>query len=183
MGKPTAGGPTSGPRQLIVMGVAGAGKTTIAGLLSARLGCELADADEFHPPSNVAKMSAGIPLTDEDRWPWLDAIAAWIRARDEAGRTAVVTCSALKRAYRRVLQAASPHGLFVHLTGAPALIAERIGARRGHFMPPAMLASQLAILEPLGTDEPGITVDVAAAPEALADRILATLGLEPEAAP
>lgn len=161
------------------MGVAGAGKTTVATRLAERLGCEVADADDFHPASNIAKMSAGVPLTDEDRWPWLDAIAAWIRAHEQAGRTAVVTCSALKRVYRRVLQAASPHGVFVHLTGTPELLAERIGGRRGHFMSPTMLASQLAILEPLGPDEPGLAVDVSPAPDAIAVRIIEALGLAP----
>jgi gluconokinase len=167
----------SAPRQLIVMGVAGAGKSTVAAALAARLGCEVADADDFHPPSNVAKMSAGVPLEDADRWPWLEAIAAWIRAHDQAGRTAVVTCSALKRAYRDLLRAASPHGVFVHLTGSAELLAERIGGRRGHFMPPGLLASQLATLEPLGADEPGFAIDVTPAPEALADAILTHLGL------
>ncbi len=165
--------------QIVVMGVAGAGKTTVAVQLSRRLGCELADADDFHPQANVAKMAAGIPLQDEDRWPWLDAIAAWIRARAQARRTAVVTCSALKRAYRDVLRSASSEIVFVHLSGAPELIAERIRSRRGHFMPPALLASQLATLEPLGPDEPGLTVDVARSPEELTDEIVAALGLAP----
>jgi gluconokinase len=165
--------------QIVVMGVAGAGKTTIATRLSARLGCELADADDFHPRANVAKMAAGIPLQDEDRWPWLDAIAAWIRDRAEAGKTAVVTCSALKRAYRDVLRAASPGVVFVHLTGAPELIAERLRSRRGHFMPPALLASQIAALAPLAPDEPGLTVNVAGSPDELTGQIVAALGLAP----
>ena len=167
--------------QLVVMGVAGSGKTTVAGRLGERLGCEVADADAFHSPANVAKMSAGIPLQDEDRWPWLRAIGDWIRARDQAGRTAVVTCSALKRVYRDVLRAASPRAVFVHLAGAPALIEGRIRARTGHFMAPGMLASQLAILEPLGPDEPGISVDVAGTPDEIADGIVRTLGLGPVA--
>jgi gluconokinase len=165
------------------MGVAGAGKTTVATRLAQLLGCEVADADDFHPSANIARMSAGVPLTDEDRWPWLEAIAAWIRARDRAGRTAVVTCSALKRAYRQLLQAASPRGVFVHLTGTPELLAERIAGRRGHFMSPAMLASQLAVLEPLGPDEPGLTLDVTASPDELARRIVDRLGLAPGAGP
>ena len=163
--------------QLVVMGVSGVGKTTVASRLAARLACELADADEFHPQANIAKMAAGIPLQDEDRWPWLDAIAAWIRARAEAGHTAVVTCSALKRAYRDVLRRASPGVVFVHLSGSPELIAERIRSRRGHFMPPALLASQLATLEPLAPGEPGLTVDVAKTPDELADEVIAALGL------
>ncbi len=168
--------------QIVVMGVAGSGKTTVATLLAARLACELADADDFHPQANIAKMAAGTPLQDEDRWPWLDAIAAWIRARAEAGHTAVVTCSALKRAYRDVLRRASPGVVFVHLSGSPELIADRLRNRHGHFMPPALLASQLATLEPLGQDEPGMTVDVAPTPEELADEILAALGLASPAA-
>jgi gluconokinase len=165
--------------QLVVIGVAGAGKTTVANRLGDRLRCQVADADDFHPPANVAKMSAGIPLQDEDRWPWLEAIAAWIRAHQAAGRTAVVTCSALKRAYRDVLRAASPRVAFVHLAGRPELIAERLRGRRGHFMAPGMLDSQLAILEPLGPDEPGLAVDVAGTPDEIADGIVRALGLEP----
>ena len=165
--------------QIIVMGVAGSGKTTVAHRLAERLACDLADADDFHPPANVARMAAGIALQDEDRWPWLDAIAAWIRARAEAGRTAVVTCSALKRAYRDVLRAASARAVFVHLSGAPELIAARIANRHGHFMPPALLASQLATLEPLGPDEPGLVVDLARLPEELAEEIVTALHLTP----
>ncbi len=161
--------------QIVVMGVAGAGKTTVATRLAARLGCEVADADEFHPPANIAKMASGTPLQDEDRWPWLRAIAAWMRARAEAGRTAVVTCSALKRAYRDILCAASPGTVFVHLTGAPEVIAARLEVRRGHFMPAALLASQLATLEPLGPDEPGVVLDVARSPDELVEQIVGWL--------
>jgi gluconokinase len=167
---------TSAPLQLVVMGVAGSGKTTVGRELARRLGCAFADADDFHPPENVAKMSAGIPLTDEDRRPWLDAIAAWIRARAAAAETAVVTCSALRRAYRDALRAAGPGVRFVHLTGAPELLAARIGGRRGHFMPPALLASQLALLEPLAPDEPGVAVDVTPTPAEIASEILETIG-------
>lgn len=173
----TTSAPSRPPRQLVVMGVAGAGKTTIATLLARRLGCDLADADEFHPPANIAKMSSGIPLQDEDRWPWLEAIAAWIRRHDQAGQTAVVTCSALKRSYRGILRDASPHALFVHLTGGPELLGRRIRGRHGHFMSPAMLTSQLDTLEPLQPDEPGIAVDIAPPPDELADRILRALDL------
>ncbi|HET6440699.1 MAG TPA: gluconokinase [Anaeromyxobacter sp.] len=169
--------------QLVLMGVAGSGKTTLANELGRRLGCEVADADEFHPPANVAKMASGIPLEDEDRWPWLKAIAAWIGAREESGRTAVVTCSALKRAYRDVLRSASARLIFVHLSGTPALIADRLASRRGHFMPPALLDSQLAILEPLGPDEPGLTLDVAAPPADLAEQVIRSLGLAPASQP
>ncbi len=163
------------PSHLIVTGVAGSGKTTVALELARRLGCPFADADDFHPPANVAKMAAGFPLTDEDRWPWLEAIAAWIRARAAAGETAVVTCSALRRAYRDVLRAASPGARFVHLTGPRGLLEQRIGGRRGHFMAASMLDSQLGILEPLAPDEPGITVDVSPAPPVIVSRILKQL--------
>ena len=166
--------------QLVVMGVSGSGKTTIATRLAGRLGCEEKDADDFHPPANIAKMSAGIPLDDADRKPWLVAIAAWLRDRDRAGRRAVVTCSALKRSYRDELRGASPRLLFVHLSGPPELIAERMRGRR-HFMPTGLLASQLAILEPLGPDEPGLTVDISTPPDPLTDQILRSLDLEPDA--
>lgn len=164
------------PRQLIIIGVAGSGKTTVGRELARRLGCPFADADDFHPASNVARMAAGIPLTDHDRWPWLEAIAAWIRARAAAGETAVVTCSALKRAYRDVLRAASPDTCFVHLTAAREILEARIGARRGHFMPAALLASQLATLEPLAAHEPGIAVDVAPPPQEVVSEIVRRLG-------
>ena len=166
--------------QLVVMGVSGSGKTTIATRLAGRLGCEEKDADDFHPPANIEKMSAGIPLDDADRKPWLAAIAAWLRDRDRAGHRAVVTCSALKRSYRDELRGASPRLLFVHLSGPPELIAERMRVRRGHFMPAALLASQFAILEPLGPDEPGLTVDISTPPDPLADQILRSLDLWPE---
>jgi gluconokinase len=165
--------------QIVVIGVAGSGKTTVATRLAARLDCEVADADDFHPQANIAKMAAGIPLQDEDRWPWLEAIAAWIRERARAGRIAIVTCSALKRSYRDVLRTASPTVFFVHLSGSPELIAERMRTRRGHFMPPALLASQIATLQPLGPDEPGVTVNVARTPDELADEIATALGLAP----
>jgi len=157
------------------MGVAGSGKSTVAAILAERLGCEMAEADAFHSPANIAKMSAGIPLEDADSGSWLRDIAAWIRERDGAGRAAVVACSALKRAYRDVLGAASPRLVFVHLAGPPALIAERRRRRRGHFMPPGLLDSQYAALEPLGPDERGVTVDVALPPEEVARAALAVL--------
>ncbi len=169
-------------QQVVVMGVAGCGKTTVAELLARRLGCDLAEADAFHSQANVAKMSAGIALTDEDRWPWLADIAAWIGREAAAGRAAVVTCSALKRAYRDVLRRASPGVVFLHLTGSKALLAARISARKGHFMPPSLLDSQLATLEPLGPEEPGVTVDVTPPPEALAEEAIALLRLEPAGA-
>jgi gluconokinase len=144
--------------QVVVMGVAGSGKSAVAARLAARLGCEMAEADDFHPAANVAKMSAGVPLDDEDRRPWLAAVAAWIGERDRAGRCAVVACSALGRAHRDVLRSASPHVVFVHLAVALEVAAGRVRARKGHFMPESLLASQFATLEPPGRDERAITI-------------------------
>ncbi len=159
---------TAEPLQVVVMGVAGSGKTTVAALLARRLGADLAEADDFHPPSNLAKMRAGTPLDDRDREPWLRDIAAWLGLRARDGRPAVVTCSALKRSYRDRLRTASPRLAFLHLTGAPELIAARMRARSGHFMPVSLLDSQFAALEPLGPGERGLTLDVGGAPEELA---------------
>ncbi|MFC8922413.1 gluconokinase [Cellulosimicrobium sp. NPDC057127] len=158
---------------LVVMGVAGSGKTTVATLLSERLGVTYAEADQFHPQANIDKMTAGTALTDEDRWPWLQAIRDWLTSEAEAGRSGVVTCSALKRSYRDVLRTAGGEVCFVHLSGSPELLAERMQHRSGHFMPPSLLPSQLATLEPLDADERGMTLDIAAPPHELADEILA----------
>ncbi|WP_200797751.1 gluconokinase [Streptoalloteichus hindustanus] len=144
------------------MGVSGSGKSTVGTLLADRLGVPYAEGDDFHPPANVAKMAAGHPLDDEDRWPWLRAIADWIHAHPSG---AVVTCSALKRGYRDLLRRDDVPVWFLHLSGDPELIRSRIAARTGHFMPPALLNSQYAALEPLDADEPGLTVDVAHTPQ------------------
>lgn len=157
---------------VVVMGVAGSGKSTVAELLAAQLGAEYADADAFHPPGNVAKMGAGIPLDDDDRAPWLATVRDWMAGHGSpSGRHTVVACSALRRAYRDVLREAGDV-LFVHLTGSAELLAERIAARPGHFMKADMLASQMATLEPLATGEQGFEVDVAAAPEDLVTQIV-----------
>jgi carbohydrate kinase (thermoresistant glucokinase family) len=156
------------------MGVSGAGKTTIARALAARLGWDFADGDGFHPQANIDKMAAGQPLTDDDRWPWLRSVADWIRDHTDAGRDAVIACSALKRSYRDVLR--GPGVVFVLLAGDRDTIAERLRARHGHFMPIALLDSQLATLEPPASDECAITVDVAASPSEIVDEILAQLG-------
>ena len=161
--------------QIVVMGVAGSGKSTIAPLLAKRLQCEVAEADDFHSPANVAKMTAGIPLTDEDRAPWLRDIAAWIAEHDRHGRSAVVTCSALKLVYRDVLRAASPRVVFLHLAGTRELIAGRMRARTHRFMPVALLESQFATLEPLAPGERGITIENSGPPEALAAAALEQL--------
>ena len=149
---------------LLVMGVSGSGKSTIGARLAAALALPFADADAFHPPANVAKMAAGTPLTDADRWPWLDALGSWLVAQSAGG---VIACSALKRAYRDRLRAAVPGLRVLHLAGAPAMITERQAARENHFMPPSLMASQFATLEPPGADEAALVLDITAAPEAL----------------
>ncbi|RKN10531.1 gluconokinase [Streptomyces radicis] len=155
---------------IIVMGVSGSGKTTVAEGLARRLDVPLAEADDFHPPANVAKMSAGTPLTDEDRAPWLDALGAWLAERDLAGGGGVMTCSALKRRYRDRLRAASPDVFFVHLTGDFDLIERRMRERKGHFMKAGLLRSQFADLEPLQPDEHGVAIDIGPAPDELVER-------------
>lgn len=159
----------SAPRVVVVMGVSGTGKSTVGSQLAAELGVPYAEADDFHPPANIEKMSAGIALDDADREPWLDAIGAWARTRTEQGPglQGVVSCSALKRSYRNRLRAAA-HGLyFLHLNGDRDLIADRLAQRRDHFMPGALLDSQFATLQPLQADEAGAELDVAATPETL----------------
>jgi gluconokinase len=157
---------------IVVMGVAGSGKTTVGRALATELGWAFRDADDFHPPANVAKMSAGQPLTDDDRAPWLAAIRAFIDERLAGGENAVVTCSALKERYRAALAADPGLVKFVHLTGDPALLAARIAGRTDHFMKPAMLASQLAALEP---PHGALTVDIVDPPETMVAKIRAGL--------
>jgi carbohydrate kinase (thermoresistant glucokinase family) len=159
------------------MGVAGSGKSSVAVELQRRLGWPLAEGDDFHPEANIEKMSSGIPLTDEDRWPWLDLIADWTAEQDAASNSTIVTCSALRRVYRDRLRAAPGRTIFVHLVGTEELLAERMNARAGHFMPPALLPSQLATLEDLEPDEDGIVLDIAADIVTLADQAIAQLGL------
>jgi carbohydrate kinase (thermoresistant glucokinase family) len=160
---------------LVVMGVSGTGKSTVAKALQQSLGWPFAEGDDLHPPANVAKMAAGIPLEDADRWPWLDAIAAWTAAQAAQGHSTIVTCSALHRAYRDRLREAAAGTRFVHLTGSPELLAERMGARKDHFMPPSLLTSQLETLEPLQPDEPGVVVDVAGTTKAIVNDVLTNL--------
>ncbi len=143
---------------IVVMGVSGSGKTTIGQLLGLRLGIPFEDADSLHPPANVAKMAAGHPLTDADRWPWLATVGAVLASAEPTGL--VMACSALKRSYRDAIRAAAPVARFVDLEGSRALLESRVAHRRGHFMPAALLDSQLAALEPLAADEPGIRVDL-----------------------
>jgi gluconokinase len=154
------------------MGVSGSGKSTVGAAVAARVAARFVDADDLHPASNVAKMAAGMPLTDEDRHPWLvvvgDEIARW--ASD--GGEVVTACSALKRSYRDLLRAQAGDLFFAHLHGPAELLAQRMGGRTDHFMPSSLLQSQLATLEPLQPDEPGVTVDIAASPAAVVDAIL-----------
>jgi carbohydrate kinase (thermoresistant glucokinase family) len=160
------------------MGVCGSGKTTVGERLAERLGVQFQDADEFHPSANVAKMSAGIPLTDEDRIPWLDAIGTAIRNADPA-RPFVVSCSALKRGYRdRIRTLAGRRVDFVFLTGPREILAARMNGRKGHFMPPSLLDSQLATLEPPTADEQPITVSIDQPVETIVDGVLGGLGAE-----
>jgi gluconokinase len=157
------------------MGVSGSGKSTIAERLAARLGWRFEDGDGFHPPANVAKMSAGQPLTDEDRWPWLQSIADEIDRLSAAGQRAVVACSALKRAYRNILVHGRDDIRIVFLNGTQDLIADRLAARKGHFMPPGLLASQFRTLQPPQPDERPITVSIDAPVEAIVDDIVRQL--------
>jgi carbohydrate kinase (thermoresistant glucokinase family) len=163
---------TMPPAVVVVMGVSSSGKTTIGKLLAARLGWTFEDGDRFHPAANVDKMKSGIALTDEDRWPWLHAIAAWIDDTRRAAGHGVVACSALKRGYRDILIGARPDVRLAYLEGDEALIAQRIAARRGHFMPPALLHSQFEALEPPGPDEHPVTVPIDRTPDEIVDRIL-----------
>ncbi|WP_347814895.1 gluconokinase [Aureimonas sp. SK2] len=167
------------PVCLVVMGPSGTGKTTTAKGLATRLGWVFAEADEFHPKANIDKMSAGIPLNDEDRAPWLLAIRDWVSGEAAAGRSAVITCSALKRRYRDVLRGASARVRFVELTADEAVIRERMEKRKGHYMPPSLLASQYADFEPLNDGEDGVRVSVEQTPDAVVADALRQLGLDP----
>src|SRR5207253_11134852 len=171
--------PHKAPCALIVMGVAGSGKSTIGDKLAARLGWAYEDGDRFHPASNVAKMSAGQPLTDEDRWPWLKAIADEIDRLCGKEQRAVFACSALKRAYRDVLVHGRGDVRLVFLNGTQALIAARLAARKGHFMPPGLLDSQFSTLERPASDEAAVTVSIDATVETIVDNIVRQLKLDP----
>ncbi|MFH8251809.1 gluconokinase [Microbacterium sp. B2969] len=155
---------------LVVMGVSGSGKSTVGAEVAERAGATFIDADDLHPASNVAKMHAGIPLTDEDRMPWLRIVGETIA--QHSGERVVMACSALKRVYRDVIREHAGHVLFAELEGTRELLAERMGARQDHFMPLTLLDSQLATLEPLQPDEEGVTVDIALSPDEISDRIL-----------
>jgi gluconokinase len=155
-------------RLYVIMGVAGSGKTTIGAALARALAAPFLEGDDLHPPANVQRMAQGIPLTDDDRRPWLLAIAQQLRDAHRAGLGLVVTCSALKRSYRDLLRSASGAALqFVHLTGDRDVIAERLAERRGHFMPTSLLDSQLATLEAPAADERAWVCDIRESPEAI----------------
>jgi gluconokinase len=167
------------PCALVVMGVSGSGKSTIADKLAGRIGWRYEDGDKFHPASNVAKMSAGHPLTDEDRWPWLQAIADEIDRACKAGEHVVIACSALKRSYRDVLVHGRNDVRIIYLDGTQKLIAGRLARRKGHFMPPDLLTSQFATLEPPGAEENPLTVSIDASVDEIVDDIKSQLGLSP----
>ena len=156
---------------IILMGVSGVGKSSVAAALQRSLGWPYADGDDFHPEANVAKMRSGIALDDHDRWPWLAAIADWIGAQEAVERDCIVTCSALKSAYREALRAGHPSVWFVHLAAPRAVVESRLDERVGHFMPSSLIDSQLDQLEPLRADEPGVTVASTDSADATAARI------------
>ena len=160
---------------LVLMGVSGAGKTTVGKALAERLGWTFQEGDDFHPAANIAKMKSGQPLDDADRAPWLANVEAWISEQLAAGRSGVVACSALKQAYRKALVADREAVVLGFLKGSRQLIAERLAQRRGHFMPPALLASQLADLQPPTPQEHAIVVDIAQPIPAQVDHIVAAL--------
>jgi gluconokinase len=161
------------PFPIVVMGVSGSGKSTVGSVLAQRLGVPFVDADSLHPPANIAKMSAGQPLDDDDRYPWLERVGEWLAGHSDGG---VVSCSALKRKYRDQLRAHCPSAQFLHLSGSAKAIGARLAARTGHFMPAALLRSQLDALEPLGADEAGVTVDVGSDAPDIVDGFLAGWG-------
>jgi len=157
---------------IVVMGVSGVGKTTVGMLLARALGAEFAEGDSYHPPANVEKMRNGAPLDDEDRWPWLQILAAEIDTWLAEGRGVVLACSALKRAYRDLLAHGRPQVRFVYLKGEAALLRARLDQRRGHYMPPTLLASQLAALE---EPDDALTIDVSGPPEVIVEQIRVAL--------
>ena len=181
--QPSDSGRGDPPGVIVVMGVSGSGKTTIGKQLARRIGGVFADADSFHPPANIEKMKAGHPLTDEDRWPWLDAMAAQIGQWLAEGRPAVLACSALKRVYRDRLVAGRPGIAFLYLSGSEAVIATRLANRKGHFMPPSLLRSQFETLEPPGDGERVVTVDIRHPPRRIVDIAARRLGLPPQPGP
>ncbi len=163
-------------RHVVVLGVSGSGKTTVARGIAERTGLLFGEADDFHPAANVAAMSAGVPLTDADRRPWLEALARWMAERAAEGRSTVMACSALRRSYRDILRSGPPRIEPILLAGPAELIRRRMVSREGHFMPPSLLDSQVATLEPLEADEGGLVLDLRLDPEELLEAAVAWLG-------
>jgi len=160
-------------RPVVVMGVTGCGKSTVGKLLAEKLGVEFAEGDDLHPQANIDKMAAGHPLDDEDRWPWLAKIAAWLGEHSASG--GVIPCSSLKRSYRNRLREGAPNVWFLHVDVDRDTIVKRVSERKGHFMPASLVDSQFATLEPLGADESGAPIDGTQAPEAIVDEALRRL--------
>jgi gluconokinase len=171
--------PLDEPVVLVVMGVSGSGKSTVAALLAGRLGWAFEEGDALHPQKNIDKMAAGHPLTDEDRYPWLEKVAEWVDQRLDHGENGVITCSALKRSYRNIINRRGSGVVFVFLSGTPETISARLAERHGHFMPASMLGSQFADLEELSPGEPGIRIDVGPGPGVIAQQIMDKFGLRP----
>jgi len=180
--RPTKGVSSPAPAVVIVMGVSGCGKSTIGALLASRLRWDFEDADWFHPTSNVDKMHSGIPLTDEDRWPWLEAIATWIDKTRRSGGHGVIACSALKRSYRDVLIGNRADVRLVYLKGDETLIARRLATRHEHFMPQSLLHSQFEALEEPGSNERPIVVSIEPPPREIVARILSAMESSPSCA-
>ena len=157
---------------IVVMGVSGSGKTTIGNLISEKLDLPYRDGDDLHPQANIDKMAAGTPLTDEDRWPWLELVGQWLIDHPDGG---VIGCSSLKRSYRELIREAAPEVKFVHVHGTRDVLDKRMSRRPGHFMPTSLLDSQLETLEELGSDEPGRVFDIADPADVLAEKVVAWL--------
>jgi gluconokinase len=173
--------PIAKPVVLVFMGVSGCGKTTVAAILAGRLGWPFEEGDALHPQSNIQKMKAGHPLTDDDRWPWLEKVAEWVEERLDSGENGLITCSALKRSYRDIVNRRGSGVVFVFLSGSRETIAARLAVRHGHFMPPSLLESQFADLEQPTPDEPEIRVDIGPAPTVIAQGVIDDLGLSDRA--
>lgn len=170
-------------RHVVVMGVSGSGKTTIARGVADATGLEFAEADAFHSAANIAQMEAGTPLTDEDRWPWLRSLAEWMDAKADAGVSTIITCSALRRTYRDVLRDGPPSLDFLHLDGPAEVLKGRMSKREDHFMPASLLQSQIDTLEALEPDESGIVLDLRQPPKELIERALTWLDIAPAGSP
>lgn len=169
--------PVEPPVVLVMMGVSGCGKSTVAGLLAGRLDWALEEGDDLHPQANKDKMAAGHPLTDDDRWPWLEKIAEWAEEQLGAGQSGLITCSALKRSYRDLIDRRGSGVVFVYLAGSRKVISTRLVARQGHYMPSSLLDSQFADLQEPGPDEPAVRIDVGPSARVIAQNVLDALGL------